>query len=263
MEFNSIRLRNPLPRLVLLLLLLTSGKAGAQRAAGTNADIDPLFLIDVPVAGILPATSGSIETFIYPDGGLLVGAIYGPARNVNGGVFFGATRAIGSGGVIWNKWPGVMIRYRVFEENTVYPAIVVGFDSQGRDGYKPQDGQYAVKSPGFFVCASKNYALAGTISFHGGANYSLERYDADYNPNAYLGVEKSIGRLVSVLGEYNFAFDNDKGKTGFWNGSLNIGVRIATNIGFNLDLHLKNLLTTNCYYPNPIRALRLQYVRYF
>jgi hypothetical protein len=216
----------------------------------------------MPVAGILPTTSGAVETFFYNDGGLLAGAVYGFRRNVNAGLFFGGTRLIGSGGITWNKLPGVMLRYRVFEENDMYPAIVLGFDSQGRDGYIPADHQYAVKSPGFFVAASKNYVLAGSISFHGGASYSIERWDGDHSPNIFFGVEKSVHPLLSVLGEYNFAFDNDKDAVGFWNGSLNLGLRLSTNLGFNVDAHVKNLLTANPYYPHPIRALRIEYVRY-
>ena len=46
-------------------------------------------------------------------------------------------------------------------------------------------------------------------------------------------MEKSLGSLISWMLEYNFAFDNDKDKKGFWNGNLNTGFRISTNIGFN------------------------------
>jgi hypothetical protein len=75
-------------------------------------------------------------------------------------------------------------------------------------------------------------------------------------------MEKTIGPIVSVIGEYNFAFDNDREAKGFWNGNLSLGVRIASKIGFNIDLLLKNLLTANPYYQNPVRELKIQYVRY-
>ena len=61
-----------------------------------------MYLIDAPVAGILPATSGSVECFMYPDGGLLIGAIYGIKTNLNIGLFYGGTGIIGSGAVMWD-----------------------------------------------------------------------------------------------------------------------------------------------------------------
>jgi len=234
----------------------------AQRASGETADIDPLYLIDTPVAGILPTTSGAIEANLYPEGGLLLSVVYGLRKNLNVGMSFGGTRIIGSGGITWNRLPEIMVRYRLYEETDIYPALVLGFDSQGRDGYVPSDKQYAVKGPGFFVAASKNYALLGWISFHGGLNYSIERADRDGSPNLYLGMEKTIGPIVSALGEYNFAFDNDKNAHGFWNGNLGLGIRIATRLGFSVDLLWKNLLTANPYYPVTIRELKIQYVRY-
>ncbi len=243
-------------------MLLIAAPALAQRSAGDRANIDPQFLVDMPVAGIIPATAGAVETYLYPDGGVLAGFTYGLITNLNVGLSFGGTRVIGSGGITWNNLPGLAVRYRVMEESMFNPAVVVGFDSQGHDGWVPFLRQYVMKSPGFFVAASKNYQFYGTVSFHGGANYSLERHDRDSDPNIYLGAEKSIGPIVSWLVEYNFAFDNDRNSRGFWNGSLGTGVRVSTNIGFNVDILFKNLLTSEFAHDKIIRAIRIQYVRY-
>ncbi len=246
----------------LALLVFPASPTAAQRSAGAMANIDPTFLIDMPVAGILPATSGAIDTWLYPDGGMLVSASYGLITNLNVGLSFGGTNLIGSGTIIWNRMPEIMVRYRVLEESRIYPAIVLGFDTQGKDGYLRSQKQYVVKSPGFFMSVSKNYSFLGTVSFHGGLNYTLERYDDDTEPNLWVGLEKSIGPLVSGLFEYNFAFDNDKDRKGFWNGSLNLGVRFPTNIGFNADILFKNLLHSEFYYPQVVREIRIQYIRY-
>jgi hypothetical protein len=245
-----------------LLLLFASITTYGQRSAGDHANIDPVFLIDMPVAGILPATSGSLETYLYPNGGVLVHFSYGLITNLNVGLSFGGTNLIGSGGITWNNLPGINARYRVLEESYMRPAVVVGFDSQGRDGWIPEMKQYVMKSPGFFVTVSKNYQFMGTVSFHGGANYTLERHDDDMDPNIFLGAEKSVGPIASVLLEYNFAFDNDRSSKGFWNGSLGFGARVSTNIGFNFDVLFKNLLTSDFIHDKIIRAIRIQYVRY-
>ncbi|MFA6233602.1 MAG: hypothetical protein WC824_05350 [Bacteroidota bacterium] len=243
-------------------LLLLAVNVRGQRSAGDRANIDPQFLVDMPVAGIIPATAAAVETYLYPDGGVLAGFTYGLMTNLNVGLSFGGTRLIGSGGIVWNNLPGLTVRYRVLEENIYSPAVIVGFDSQGHDGWVPFLRQYVMKSPGFFVAASKNYQFFGTVSFHGGANYTLERNDDDFDPNIYLGAEKSIGPILSWLVEYNFAFDNDRNSKGFWNGSLGTGFRVSTNIGFNVDILFKNLLTSNFAQDKVIRAIRIQYVRY-
>jgi hypothetical protein len=248
--------------MTIFVLLFAASTVSAQRSAGDRANVDPLFLVDMPVAGILPATSGSVETYLYPDGGLLATFTYGLMTNLNVGASFGGTGIIGSGGITWNNLPGINVRYRAMEESVYQPAIVVGFDTQGHDGWLQGAHQYVMKSPGFFLTVSKNYQLLGTVSFHGGANYTLERHDDDMEPNLFLGAEKSVGPIASVLLEYNFAFDNDRQSKGFWNGSLGTGVRISTNIGFNVDLLFKNLLTSDFAYNKIIRVLRLQYVRY-
>lgn len=243
--------------------ILPPETARGQRSAGSEANIDPLFLIDTPVAGILPATSGSIEAYVYPNSGVLLGVVYGLQKNLNLGLFYGGTNLIGSGGITWDRYPGLLLRYRVHEESMYYPAVVVGFDSHGRDGYIPEWKQFVIKSPGLFVTASKNYQLWGSISFHGGMSYTLERADGDNSPNVFVGMEKTAGKIISFLGEYSFAFDNDKDRKGFWNGSLSVGVRISTNIGFNVDVSFKNLLTSAFYYPKCTRNIHIQYVRYF
>ncbi|MDH7514353.1 MAG: hypothetical protein QHI48_00555 [Bacteroidota bacterium] len=245
-----------------MLAFLPSFHVKSQRAAGETCDIDPLFLIDTPIAGILPTTSGSVEAAFQPDDGLLVSVVYGLRKNLNVGMSFGARRLLGSGKIIWNSLPGVMIRYRVFEESTVSPAFVIGFDTQGKDGYIPEDRQYAVKGPGIFTALSKNYTLLGSICFHGGINYSIEREDGDWHPNIFAGLEKTVGPITSILLEYNFAFDNDKKARGFWNGNLGIGCRVATKIGFNIDFLLKNILESNPYFHGTVRQIKIQYVRY-
>lgn len=262
----QIIIRSKLGKICFLILLffchLFLTASFAQRSAGEEANIDPTYLIDTPVAGILPATSGAMDAYLYPDGGVLLGLSYGLLTNLNVGLFFGGTHLIGTGGIAWDNLPGIMVRYRLFEENAVFPALVAGFDSHGRDGYIQDWKQYTIKSPGLFVTVSKNYVLFGSITFHGGLNYTFERSDRDNSPNLYAGMEKSVGTHASFLGEYNFSFDNDKDRKGFWNGGLSIGFRVSTNIGFNVDIQIKNLLTSPFYYSHTTRVIRIQYVRY-
>ncbi|MAT40635.1 MAG: hypothetical protein CL946_13640, partial [Ectothiorhodospiraceae bacterium] len=192
----------------------------------------------------------------------LLGVVYGMFPNVNVGMSYGATGLIGTGNVIVNDLPGFFIRYRVIEESHDFPALAIGFDSQGRDGWLPGSKQYVFKSPGVYLVASKNYSFWGTVSFHGGMNYTFERHDGDESPSVFAGFEKSVFDRISIMAEYDFAFDNDRDAKGFWNGNFAAGVRVSTDIGVNIGYYFKNLLTSKFYHDKVIRELYVQYVRY-
>ena len=247
----------------LLLFFILTLPSFSQRTAGDEANIQPHFIIDTPIAGLLPDRVGEAGLYFYPEGGTLLNLSFGLGEKFNFGLSFGGTNLVGSGKVDWNKLPAIMVRYRLFEEQSITPALLVGFDSQGKDGYQEEWRQYTIKSPGFFLSVSKNYKLYGILSFHSALTYSLERRDGDKAPNVFIGMEKSIGSSVSFLSEYNFCFDSDNDEKGFWNGMLNVGLRISTAFGINIDVYFKNLLTNKFYYPHLYRALRIQYVRQF
>ncbi len=250
---------------LLLFFLFLVGQvfiASAQRPSGEAANIDPLYLIDLPTAGILPTRSGGADVLLYPEGGVLLSLWYSPIPRTMVGISMGGTRVLGAGGITWNKMPGLSFRYRIFDENEKYPGLVFGFESQGKDGWLPNERKYVVKSPGFFFSVSKNYRFLGYVSFHGALNYTLERGDGDGSPNMLIGVEKTVGSRLSVFLEYNFLFDNDANKKGFWNGMLNTGLRVSTEIGLTIDLYFKNLLTNPVHYTKVMREIRVQYVRY-
>ena len=50
--------------------------------------------------------------------------------------------------------------------------ILVGLDTQGKEGYLKDLRRYEIKSPGFYIAGSKNYAFLGYLSFHGGVGYN-------------------------------------------------------------------------------------------
>ena len=225
-----------------MVYMSLSPDATAQGSAGTEGILEPRFLVDVPTAGMLAQGSFGLDLDFYQDGGILLGLSAGLLDRLSFGVSYGGTRLVGSDEPIMNPVPGVNIKFRIIEENVALPAIVLGFDSQGRDGYLKDLSRYTIKSPGFYAAASKNYSLLGYLSIHGGVNYCLERADDDRDINAFAGVEKSVGSVVSLLMEYNLGANDSDGKAiGKGRGYLNAGVKCTVGGGLTLGVCLKDL----------------------
>ena len=106
----------------------------------------------------------ALDVDFYQEGGVLFGISAGIFERLSFGISYGGSRLIGAQSPVMNEIPGINLRIRIVEENMVFPAIVIGFDSQGKDGYIKEQDRYRIKSPGFYAVASKNYLLLGYFS---------------------------------------------------------------------------------------------------
>lgn len=252
--------------LVVVLLsgsLLSAGRA--QGSAGSEGTLEPRYLVDIPTAGMLPKSSFALDMDFYQEGGVLLGLSAGILDRLGFGISYGGTNLIGSGEPEMNAVPGVNLKIRIIEENVVLPAMVLGFDSQGRDGYIKSLSRYTIKSPGFYVAASKNYGLLGFFSLHGGVNYSLERADDDRDINVFAGVEKSVGSVISLVLEYNLGANDSNGRAlGKGRGYVNAGLKCSIGGGLTLGVCLKDLVKNSS---NDIsvanRVVKMEYVKMF
>ena len=235
--------------------------------AGTAGKLEPRYLVDIPTAGMLAKESFAVDIDFYQEGGVLLGLSAGILDRLSFGISYGGSKLIGTEKPVMNQTPGVNLKIRVIEENTVLPALVLGFDTQGKDGWLKDLDRYRIKSPGLFAVASKNYSLAGFFSIHGGANYSLEGTDGDKDPNLFAGVEKTVGPAISVTLEYNLASnDSNRRALGWGRGYLNAGLRCAVGGGLTLGVNLKDLARNarnggNLNIAN--RTVHMEYVRSF
>lgn len=249
---------------LLILLLLSPAKADAQASAGTDANIEPRMLVDMPTAGMLPGSSFALGFDFYRDGGLLTGMSFGVMDRVMLGLSYGGTGLIGAGDVEMNELPGVHLRVRILEESASIPAVAVGFESQGRDGYLRDLDRYRVKSPGFFGVLSRNYSWLGNLGLHLGVNYSMERGDEDRDVNFFAGADKTIGGVISLVAEYNLASNDSDGKAiGKGRGYLNTGLRWSAGGGLTLGLNVKDILRNSRDGETVSRTLQLEYIRFF
>jgi hypothetical protein len=234
----------------------------AQGSAGASGENEPRALVDMPTAGMLASGTFGLDIDFFQRGGLLVTLTAGIFDRLSVGVSYGGSGLIGSEVAVMNPGPGANIKLRLIEENEALPAIVLGFDSQGREGYMKELDRYRIKSPGLYAVASKNYNLAGYLSIHGGTNYSLERADDDEDLNVFVGVEKTIGPIISAIVEYNSAL-NDSKSVGEGDGYLNFGLRFSLGGGLTMGIDVKDVLENagEVHFGN--RAVKLEYVGMF
>lgn len=234
-------MKNQLLKFFILLISLNLQNLFAQGSAGTKSEIEPRFLVDMNTAGILQKGMFAIMTEQLPEGVFILKMDVGIFNQFNFGISYGAANFVGKGEMKFYKYPGVNVRFRLFDEEPSFPAILLGFDSQGKGEFIDSIRRFEVKSPGFYLVASKNFNFMGLLSLHGGLNYSLETSDQDNNLNIMVGVEKTIGQQISVVAEYDFGLNDDENKVGRGRGYLNAGIRWSIGKGLTLGFDFRNL----------------------
>lgn len=247
----------------LIIFTLISINSFAQGSSGEDAKYEYRYLIDVPSAGILEKGFVGVSVDVMPLGVVIPKIEVGVFDNISFGVSYGGGNIIGVGEVDWYKYPGVNFRVRIFNETEERPAVTVGFDSQGKGRYFESQERFAIKSPGIFVAAAKNFNFLGFLSVHGMANYSFERKDGDQDLNLAVGVEKTIGSTVSLVAEYSFANnDNTSASLGDGSGFMNVGVRWSPGSGFTLGLDLRDMLDNKKFTSSKAdRAIFFEYIK--
>lgn len=247
--------------IVVLILLASVSSVRAQGSSGADAKIESRYLIDLPTAGMIGHGSFALDVDFFQSGGMLTEVSVGVFNRLLFGLSFGGTSIIGTDKPIWNSTLGVQAKLRVIDESVALPAIAIGFSSQGKEMYIDNLSRYTIKSPGFYAVGSKNYRAMGTLSFHGGVNYSLEHGDNDDDINFFGGVEKSLGSFISVLGEYNLGINDGNGQAlGRGRGYFNIGIRVSIGNGLSLGFAFKDLLKNQPNVSIGNRIIQLEYV---
>jgi hypothetical protein len=250
---------------ILLALVLFHTLTGAQTTAGDASTVELRQLIDIPTAGMLGRGAFAMDADFFQNGGLGIALSAGALDRLSFGISYSGTGVIGNSSVTMQKLPGVNIKIRLFDESLAIPAIAIGFDSQGKEAYIDSTERFTIKSRGVYAVASKNYSMFGNFSVHGGVNFSMERNDGDKDMDVFVGAEKSFGRDISLLGEYDFGFnDNNNRALGQGKGYFNLGVRWSFGNGFTLGFDLKNIFKNQDHIVTiGNRTMQVEYVRSF
>lgn len=250
---------------IFLILLSFVNLSFAQGTAGDKAKYEYRYLIDMPTAGIMDRGVVGVNTELLPFGTVIAKIEAGIFDNISIGLSYGGSNIIGSGDPDWYPFPpGVNFRFRLMDETILTPSITLGFDTQGKGEYFNDQKRFAIKAPGIFAAASKNFALLGYLSLHGTVNYSpLENKDGDNFVNLMFGAEKTLGSAFSVLLEYNLALnDNSTDIYGEGKGYLNFGVRWSIADGVTVGFDLRDLLENRKWNANSAdRALMIEFTQ--
>lgn len=227
-------------------------------------------LIDLPTAGIIQRGDVQFNSSIFKNGGVTFGSGVGILPKLMFGIQYGGEKIIGTDTPVWDRYPGVFIKYRLRDESPKFPALSLGFDSRGFGRYAEEYedsikvDRYEIKSRGFYAILSQNYQFMGNLGVHAGLNYSIENQDDDNDLNLFLGIDKSLNPQLGLLMEYDFAFnDNDKKgdsepyKFGEGNGYLNAAVYFNISQHLLLQINFRDLLENQ--YTNPDRSITLKY----
>ena len=247
-----------------LLLLVSSSCVFAQGSAGSAAGFESRYIVDMPTAGLLPKGSYSVDVLAFNNGGITTHFNAAPFSWFNVGISFGGTDIIGQGIIDWQDLPGFHARIRILNETLIAPALVLGLDSQGKGIYSSSDKRYQTQSAGIFLAASKNFRWElGTVSVHGGINYSFEPVPSKRFINFWAGAEQSLGNDASISLEFNPTLDDNLSAYTETKSLLNLGFRWSLAYGLTIQFQMRDILENKTGSFGSNRALGLEYISYF
>lgn len=225
--------------------------------------MEPIRLIDCPTAGLVGKGHFGVDLRFFPQGGVLGQLNAGVLDRLSIGLSFGGEQIVGDQAVDWYPRVEPAIRYRVIEESTSLPGLVLGYETQGYGTYRA--GRYQIKSKGVFLALSKNYTgPLGQFGLHGGLNLSRENSDNDKDLSGWLGLDKSINADLGLVGEYDLATnDNNHLALGTGNGYLNVGAHWSVVPNLSLSLLFKDLLGNGKDKADMSRELAVRYTEEF
>ncbi len=229
--------------ILIIVLIFFNLNLFAKGTAGTNATLETRYIVDMPTAGVLPKKNYNVRSIFFSDGGVAVYTLFAPFNNFNIGLSYSGTNIIGGHDIAMQNLPGIQASYRIVNEKLYFPALAVGFNSQGFGRYFKSVERFETYSPGAYIALSKNFEWAGGyLATHGGVGYSLEPKSKDRLPNFWIGLEQSLGPWAALNLEYNANIDEPN--NGFYENHalLNASIRVAITNNATLELQIRDLL---------------------
>ena len=108
--------------LLLCICLLISSNSFSQGTAGESAKYENRMIIDMPTVGILEKGFVGATTDVLPGGALMAILEVGVFDNISFGISYGGSNIIGAGYLGWYTYPGINLRFRLFNESFGLPA---------------------------------------------------------------------------------------------------------------------------------------------
>ena len=216
---------------IALAIVLTASTLRAELS-------QPIDSARYPTAGIVGHREYRLMTRAMPESSALLGGWVGLKDRAHAGVFYGAYHLIDRGEPVFYDHVGFDVRVR-FAEESRWPALAGGFDSQGWGPYDGGERRYERKSPGFYLVASKNWhSFAGDLSLTAGGCYTMETRDDDRAPNFFASADWFIAGHVSLLADFDAA-RNDNADDGIYGeGGVYLDAGIRALLGETVSVML-------------------------
>lgn len=195
---------------VLLMALQTSLPAG-----------ELMRIVREPTAGMVAPGTYSISLSTFPSDGLRFSFSLGIVDRLMAGLGFGGWNITGLHEPTWFDHVYIKAGFRVLDESTPFPGIVIGFDNEPemvRTG-----SSYRRSARDLYLAASKNFmTIGGDLAFHFGI--SMDVQDPQH-AGLWVGADKSLPGGFGIATEWDLATDQadsvrfDNGG-GFFNAEL-------------------------------------------
>ncbi|MFH1686986.1 MAG: hypothetical protein ABIE70_05625 [bacterium] len=276
-------------RIVLLLSIVTlllspiiMGQPSDLSAQSSLYDVPPRWLIDMPTAGTLPRAYFDVGCRIYPAGGTIMSTDIGLSNRLMLGIAFGGEGVLSSVEPNWNPRIEFNVKLRIIDEQEYFPAVTLGFASQGSGRWNRDWQRYAFKSPGMYAVVSRSfYFYNWTSGWHVGMNYTMEnKVDEEKDINFFGGWDATFKYNLALQAEYDAAINDNRStipssladttSTGQSNlfagkgrGYLNLGLKWLFTENLELELLLKDLLVNRRDSDTFTREIRITYIDRF
>jgi len=205
-----------------------SSSSGDSKEAETAPRLP--MLIDTPNAETIDQYGYLFRFRFYSQGGVLTQTTFGVFPHLNLGFGIDVERLIGSttDGMKVNR-PSINLKWRFFDGRDVFPALAVGYDSQGY--YFDHDaGEYAQREHGLYLVGTKEIITPG-LDFSGGI-YTF-KFSNGNEVHGFLGASYAIRDVAAIFVEW----DN---MGTFSESRYNVGFRFFVNPSFSVDAYLRN-----------------------
>jgi hypothetical protein len=250
--------------ILILMIYFQFNKSYAQGTAGDNAKYQTIRNIDMPTAGLFPVNDYAITVGYLTDGGLSAQFFSSFYKFFNAGISFSGRKIIGAGDIELQKIPGFDFRFRIISESLTIPAIALGFSNQGTGNYIINLDRFETFSTGFYLSTSKNFKWKlGAVALHTCLNYSIDPEPENRTVNFYVGIEQSLGKIISMNFEYNFTNDDSQNVILNSKGMFNSALRCSISDGVTLEFQFRDLFNHQKYSNGIKRQLFLEIIKSF
>ncbi len=259
---------------VCLISLAPKISTAQESISASMYDIPPRWLVDLPTAGTLPRGYYNIGVRIYPEGGAITNTDIGLSNRLTIGISYGGDAILSNVIPDWNPGIEFSLKFRIVDELEYFPAITIGYASQGNGSYIRDYQRYTFKSRGVYAVASRSfYFYQWTAGWHFGMNYSQENdFDKEDEINFFGGFDATFQYNLALIAEYDLAINDDRSTLpngnqnafgGKGRGYLNIGIKWLFTDNLELEAMAKDLFINRRDSKAITREVRINYIDKF